>query len=160
MTVSNIGQMLESSDVEGARSAAVVESTNTSAVRSPEEGGGGGGATPKEDSTLRHLKLARIWAALCLRKVTPMGAIICIGSYAGKWSKPKCNKIWWIKTRKKRAWVEELLLWTLTKEWMKRWGKLIGAFVTWAYKNAHLSIGIVCKWEMGQIEWQEIRKKR
>ena len=32
---------------------------------------------------------------------------------------------------------------------MKRWGKLIGASMTRAYKNAHLSIGIVCKMRGG-----------
>ena len=42
----------------------------------------------------------------------------------------------------------------------QKWGKLIGASVTSAYKNAHLSKGMVCRWEIGQIEWQEIRKKR
>ena len=88
-----------------------------------------------------------------------MGAIICTGLDARKSSNPKCNKIQWIKTGKKRVWAEELLLWTPTKNRMKRWGKLIGASVTRAYKNAHLSIGIMCKWEIGQIEWQKIRKK-
>ena len=39
-------------------------------------------------------------------------------------------------------------------------GKLIGALVTKAYKNAHLSIGMVGKWEIAQIEWQEIWKNR
>ena len=43
---------------------------------------------------------------------------------------------------------------------MKIVGKLIGALVTRAYKNAHLSIGMVCKWEIGQTEWQEIRKNK
>ena len=54
--------MLESSEVEGGRSAAAVESTYAFAVESPEEGGGGGGggATPKDDSTLGRLELALI----------------------------------------------------------------------------------------------------
>ena len=66
--------MLESSEVEGGGVVASVESTNSSAVRSPEEEGGGGSAIPEEDSTLGRLELALIWAALCLRKVAPMGA--------------------------------------------------------------------------------------
>ena len=106
------------------------------------------------------LELARIWAALCQRKVAPIGVILCIGSKVGKDFNPKCSKNLLIKTGKKRAWAEELLQWTSTKERMKRWGKLIEASVTRAYKNAHLSKGIVCKWEMDQNEWQEIWKKR
>ena len=155
MTVFNIQQMLESSEVEGGGAATTVRSIKASTVGSPEEGGGGGGA-PEEDSSLRRLELALIWVTLCQRKVAPMGAMMCTGLNARNYSKPKCNKIRWIKTKKKKAWIEELFLWTSTKERMKRWGKLIGAFVTRAYKNAYLSIGIVCKWEMGQIEWQEI----
>ena len=151
--------MLESSEVEGGGAVVAVGWTKASAIGSPEEEGEGGGA-PKEDSTLGGLKLALIWAALCRRKVAPMGAMIRTGLDAGNYSKPKCNKIRWIKPGKKRSWAEELLLWISTKERMKRWGKLIGTSVTRAYKNAHLSIGIVCKWEMGQIEWQEIWKKR
>ena len=72
---------------------------------------------------------------------------------------PRWNKILWIKIRKNRPWVVELLLWTSIKECMKRWGKLTEVSVTSAYKNAHLSKGIVCRWEIGQMEWQEIRKK-
>ena len=93
MTVSNIRRMLESSKVEGRGVAMAVGSTNSSVVGLPKEGGGGGGATPKEDSTLGHLELARIRAALYLRKVAPMGAIMCMGSEAGNSSKPKGNKI-------------------------------------------------------------------
>ena len=59
---------------------------------------GGGGATLEDDSTLGCLKLALIWAALCLRNVAPIGAIRCTGSNAGKSSKLKSNKILWIKT--------------------------------------------------------------
>ena len=79
---------------------------------------------------------------------------------AGKTSKPKCNKILWIKTGMKRPCDLEPLLWTSTKDRMKRVGKLIGASIIRAYKNAHLSIGMVYKWEIGQIEWQEIRKNK
>ena len=148
MTVSKSRQMLETSEAKGGGAVVAVGSTNASVAESPIEGGrgGGGGATPEEEeSTLGRLELARIWAALCLRKVAPIGAIICTGSEAGKDSNPKCSKILWIKTGKKRAWAKKLLRWTSTKERMKRWGKLIGASVTSTYKNAHLSIGIVCK---------------
>ena len=93
MTVSNIQRMLESSKVESGGAAAAVGSTYELAIRSLEEGGGGGGATPEDDSTLGRLELARIWAALCLRKVALIGAIMWIGSDAGNSFKPKCNKI-------------------------------------------------------------------
>ena len=78
------------------------------------------------------------------------------GSDVGKSSKPRSNKILCIKTRKNRPWDFALLLWTSTREWMKIVGKLIGASVTRAYKNTHLSIRIVWRWEIGQILWQEI----
>ena len=64
------------------------------------------------------------------------------------------------KNREEKPCDLELLLWTLTKERVKRVGKLIEASITRAYKNAHLSIGIVCKWEIGQREWQAIPKKQ
>ena len=89
-----------------------------------------------------------------------IGAITCTGSDAGKSSKPKSNKTLWIKIEKKRPWDFALLLWTSTRDRMKRVGKLIGALVTMAYKNAHLSMGIVWRWEMGQIERKEIEKKK
>ena len=158
MTVSKILWMDESPEVEGGGSIAAMGSTNSSAEGSPKEEGWD--ATPKEDSTRGDLELAFIWAALCLRKVTPIGAIMCTSSDAGKSSKPKCNKIQCMKTGKKRPYAVELLLWTSTKDRMKRVGKLIGASVTRAYKNSHLSIGMVCKCEIGQIEWQEIRKNK
>ena len=94
--------MLESSEVEGRGSTTAVRSTYASAVKSPEKGGGGGG-TPEDDLTLGRLELALIWVALCLRKVAPIRAIMWIGSDAGNSSKPKCNKIQWIKTGKKRV---------------------------------------------------------
>ena len=142
MTVSNIRWMLESFEVEGGGSAAAVGSTNASVVGSLEERGGGGGAL-EEDFTLGRLELALIWVALYRRKMAPMGAMMWTGSDAGNSSKPKCNKILWIKTRKNRLWAVELLLWTSTKDRMKRWGKLIGASVTRAYKNAYPSRGQV-----------------
>ena len=37
-------------------------------------------------------------SSLCLRKVAPLGAIMCTGSEAGKSSNPKNNKIRWMKT--------------------------------------------------------------
>ena len=76
MTMSNIRRMLESSEVKGGGSATAVGSTYASAVGSPEEGGGGGGATLEDNSTLCHLELALIRAALCLRKVAPIGAMM------------------------------------------------------------------------------------
>ena len=150
--------MDESPEVEGGGSTVEVGSTNSSAVGSLEEGGWD--AAPVEDSTQGRLELAFIWAALCLRKVAPMGAIICTGLDTGKSSKPRCNKILCIKTGNKRPCAVEQLLWTSTKEQMKRVGKLKGASVTRAYKNACRSIRMVCKWEMGQIEWQEIQKNK
>ena len=74
--------MLESSEVEGGEAVAAVSSMNSSATGSSEEGGGGGEGALKEGSTLGRLELARISAALCLRNVAPMGAIICTGSDA------------------------------------------------------------------------------
>ena len=74
--------MLESSEVEGGEAVAAVRSMNSSAAGSFEEGGGGGEGALKEGSTLGRLELARISAALCLRNVAPMGAIICTGSNA------------------------------------------------------------------------------
>ena len=95
-------------------------------------------------------------SSLLPKKVALIRAIIWTGSDAVNSSKPRCNKIWWIKMGKKRACAIELLLWSSIKEWMKRWGKFIGALETRAYKNAQRLIGIVCKWEIGQMEWQEI----
>ena len=83
--------MLESPKVEGGGSTVAMGLTNSLVVGSPEEGGWD--ATPEEDSTRGCLELAFIWVALCLRKVAPIGAIMCTGSDAGKSSKPKCNKI-------------------------------------------------------------------
>ena len=59
MTVSNIRQMYESSEVEGGGTVvAAARSTDSLAIISPVEEGGGG-ATP-EDSTLGRLQLAII----------------------------------------------------------------------------------------------------
>ena len=92
MTVSNIRRMSESSKVEGGGTSAVAAgSTNSSAIVSLVEKGGGG-ATP-EISTLGRLELALTWAALCLKKVAPMGVIIWTGSNAGNSTKPRCNRI-------------------------------------------------------------------
>ena len=63
MTVPNIRQMSESSEVEEGRTAtAAIGSTYASAAGSPvEEGEGGeGGALEEEKLTLRRLKLAHI----------------------------------------------------------------------------------------------------
>ena len=157
MTVSSILCIEASLDEEIWGLTADVGSTNSSIVGSLDVGGLD---APIEDSTLGCLELAFIWAALCRRKVAPMGVIIWTGPDSRKSSKPKSNKILWIKTGKKRSWDFALLLWTSTKELIKRKGKLIGASLTRAYKNPHLSRGIVCKWEIGQMEWQEIWKNR
>ena len=115
---------------------------------------------PVEDSTLGHLKIAFIWAALCLRKVAPIGAIIWTGTDAGKSFKPKCNKILWIKTGKKRPCPFEVLSWTSTSDRMERVRKLIGASVTRAYKNAHLLMGIIWRWEIDHTLWHKLRKNK
>ena len=135
ITVSNIHRMSESSEVKGGGTAtAATGSTDSAVVVSPIEEGGRG-ATP-DGSTLGCLELALIWAAIFLRKVAPIGAMIWIGSDVENSTKPRCKRIQWIKRGKNRAWAVELLLWTSIKERMKRWGKLIGALVTRAYKNA------------------------
>ena len=89
-----------------------------------------------------------------------MGAMICTGLDVGKSSKPKSNKILWMKTGKNEPCDFALLLWTSTREWMKKVGKLIEVSMMRAYKNAHLSIGMVCTWEIGQKLWQEILKNK
>ena len=58
MTMANILRMLESLEVEGGGSTAIVGSTNSSAVGSLEEGGWD--ATPEKDSTQGRLELAFI----------------------------------------------------------------------------------------------------
>ena len=58
-------------------------------------------------------------------------------SDVGKSSKPKSKRILLIKTEKNKPWDLALLLRTSTSELMKRDG------VTRAYKNTHLSMGIV-----------------
>ena len=153
MIVSSILHKEESLDEDGGGSTTAVGSIYVTTEGSPD---GGLDAAPVEDSTLGHLELAFNWAALCLRKVAPIGAMIWTGSNAGKSSKPKSKRILWIKTKKKRPWDFALLLWTSTRELMKREGKLVGASVTRAHKNAHLLMGIVCRCEIGQMEWQEI----
>ena len=101
LAVSNIRQISESFEVEGGGVAAVAAgSTDSLAVVSPVEEGRGGATS--EDSTLGHLELALIWVALFLRKVASIGAIIWTGSDVGNSSNPRCNKIQWIKTGKKR----------------------------------------------------------
>ena len=80
--ISNIVCIDEEDDVDGGGSMAVIGSTKASAVGSPEEGALD--TSPVEDSTQGHLELAFNWAALCLRKMAPIGAMIWIGSKAGK----------------------------------------------------------------------------
>ena len=156
--VSNIVCIDKDDDVDGGGSTAAVASTKSSVVGSPK--GGARDVSPVEDSTQGHLELAFNWAALCLRNVAPMGAMICTGLDAGKSSKPKSKKILRMKSEKNKPWDFALLLWTSTSELIKRLGKLIGASVMRAYKNVHLSIGMVWTWETGQILWQDILKNK
>ena len=159
MIVSNVRRMSKSSKVEDGGTtptAAPTGSTDASPEVVPIEGGG----VVPEGSTQRHLEFSLIWAALYLRQVVPMGAIMCTGSEAGKSSKPKNKKNLWMKTGWKRLEAVEELLRTLFKERRNWWGKLIGSSVTRAYKNAHRSKGMVCRWEIGHKEWHAILKKR
>ena len=59
MTVSNIQQMFESSEVEGGGATAAVRSTYALAEGSHVEERGGG-ATPEDNPTIEHLELALI----------------------------------------------------------------------------------------------------
>ena len=81
MTMYSILRIEESLDEEAGGSTIAIGSTNSSIVGSPEVWGLD---APIEDSTLGCLKLAFNWAALCRRKVAPIGAMICMGSNAGK----------------------------------------------------------------------------
>ena len=92
MIVSNVRWMSKSFEVDGGGivvAAAPTGSTGDSPKVVPIEEGGG---VVPEGSTRRHLELSLIWAALCLRQVVPMGAIMCTGSEARKSSKPKNKK--------------------------------------------------------------------
>ena len=116
-------------------------------------------------STCRRLDLRAFRANSHLSSSLPKecdtyGSKIWTGSDAGKSSKPKCNKILWMKIGWKRAWATAELLWTSFKEQKNRWGKLIEAPEIRAYKNTHRSIGMVWRWEIGHKEWHAILKKR
>ena len=100
ITVSNMLHKDESLDEEGGGSILVVGSTYSSVVGTPKEGGLD--ASPVEDSTLGRLELAFNYAALCLRNVAPIGAMICTGSDVGKSFKLKSKRILCIKIEKKR----------------------------------------------------------
>ena len=89
--LSNIACKEESLDVNGGGSRAIVGSIYASAEGSPERGGRD--ASSVENLTLGHLELAFNWAALCLRKVAPIGAMICMGSNAKKSSNLKSKRI-------------------------------------------------------------------
>ena len=158
-TWSNIRQMSESSEVVGGGTlASVATAPDASAVSAPVEEGGGG--TSLEDTPLGRVEPTLKWAALCLRKVAPMRAITWTGSLVGKSSRPRNNKILWMKIGWIRLWVTTELLWTSFKEWRNRWGKLINTPKTKAYKNTQHSSRMVWRWEIGYKEWQAIRKKR
>ena len=113
------------------------------------------GTTP-DDAPLGCVEPTLKWVALYLRKVAPMRAIIWTGSPTGKSSRPRNNKILWMKIGWIRAWAIVELLRTLFKEQRNRWGKLIDAPETKAYKNTHHSRGMVWRWEIGHKEWQTI----
>ena len=61
-----------------------------------------------------------------------------------------------MKIGKKRLCCLHLLLCTATMAWIKRDGKQIEPLVLRAYRNMHLSKGIVCTWEIGKILWHAI----
>ena len=85
-TWSNIRQMSESFEVVG-RGTLAPTTPDTSVVSVPVEEGGGG--TTPDDAPLGRVGPTLKWAALCLRKVAPIGAIIWTGSPAGKSSRPR-----------------------------------------------------------------------
>ena len=114
-TWSNVRQMSESSEVVGGgTSASTAPPPNTSAISAPVKEGGGG--TVPEDTPLARVKPTLKWAALYLRNVAPMGAITWMGSPAGKSTRPRNNKILWMKIGWIRAWATTELLWTSFKE--------------------------------------------
>ena len=114
ITVFSILHKEELLDVDGGGSILAVGYTYASAKGSLE--GGGQDPSPIEDSTLESLELAFNWDALYLRKVAPIGAMICTGSNAGKFFNPKSKRILWIKTRKNKPRDLAILLWTSTSE--------------------------------------------
>ena len=89
--------------VGGGTSASVAAAPAASAVSAPVEEGGGG--TAPEDTPLGRVEPTLKWVALCLRKVAPMGAITWMGSPVGKSTRPRNNKILWMKIGWIRAWV-------------------------------------------------------
>ena len=142
MTWSNVHQMSESTEVVGGgTSTSTSAAPDASAVSTPVEEGGGG--TTPNDAPLGRVRSTLKWAALYLRKVAPMGAIIWTGSPAGKSSRPRNNKILWMEIGWIRAWATAELLWTSFKERRNGWGKLMDAPETKACKNTHCSRGMV-----------------
>ena len=89
-----------------------------------------------------------------------MGAITWTGSPVGKSTRPRNNKILWMKIGWIRAWVTAELLWPSFKERRNRWGKLIDAPKTRAYKIIYRLRGMEWRWEIGHKEWHAILKKR
>ena len=114
-TWSNVRWMFESSEVVGGgTSTSAIAALDASAVSAPVEEGGEG--TTLDDAPLGRVRPTLKWAALYLRKVEPMGAMIWMGSSAGKSSRPRNNKILWMKIGWIRAWATAKLLWTSFKE--------------------------------------------
>ena len=155
-TWSNVRQMSELSEVVGGGTSAVAP--DVSAASAPVKKGRGW--TTPEDAPLVSEGSTLKWAALYLRKVAPMGAIIWTGSPAGKSSWPRNNKILWMKI----GWISVCptaeLLWTSFKERRNKWGKLIDALDIKAYKNTHRYRGMMWRWEIGHKEWHVTLRKR
>ena len=147
MLVSSIARSEGEREVLAYGSIAIVGCTNTSSIGSLEDYPPTG--APNEDSTLGRLLASFLRVDLCLRKVAPKGAMICINSRGGKRSMSKCNSTLCKKTRKNKSCDLALLIYTSKIVIIKREGKQIGASVMRAYKKTHLSIEIVCMCEMG-----------
>ena len=130
--------MSESSEVvSGGTSASVVAAPDASTVSALVEEEGGG--TTPDDAPLECKGPTLKWVALCLRKVAPMRAMIWTGSPAVKSSRSRNNKILWMKIGWIRAWATVELLWISFKERRNRWGKLMDAPETKAYKKTHIA---------------------
>ena len=94
-------------------------------------------------------------ALRCLRKVAPMIVVRWTNSDEGKCSNSMNSKILPRQTGKKRRFLE-LFLWTSSIVWMKRERKHMGPPVMKVYRKMHLSIGMVCAWEIWKMLWQAI----
>ena len=158
-TWSNIRRMSESSEVVGGGTSTSVAATpDASAASAPVEEGWGG--TAPEDTPLRRVEPTLKWAALCLKKVAPIGVTTWTSSPEWKSARPRNNKILWMKIGWIKACPTAELLWTSFKERRNRWGKLIDAPDIKAYKKPHRYRGMVWKWEISHKEWHATLRKR